>query len=303
MKYAFTYFILCDIVYSGGNCMIYEFNINEEVYTKFSLALQLKNDIPDIIVEALLIEYTINTFAQETDTFSVVQVTKFSDKTSLITNLINFGESLKKRLTQAFKNPHQNSQIFKNEYTTSKPDSQITKYERQSDCPETYVTDFKNNTVQTQAIAIQIKKDTFEERYVKHQDLILNNLNEFTEDDTYIYNSIDKNNLLKLKNKDFIYCCLNILNDAKRFNDIELLTKSSICKERFDMNFSVLKKAPSIGSIDEGFFRDNAGNRRYYPAPIILGVNNRYIVCNDWYYNLKSSTRDTRTRFVNWVLK
>ena len=57
----------------------------------------------------------------------------------------------------------------------------------------------------------------------------------------------------------------------------------------------------SIPLDDEKIYMDNCGHRRYYPDVIPL-FGKYYIVCNDWYYNNKSSTRDTRSAFLRWVL-
>lgn len=108
--------------------------------------------------------------------------------------------------------------------------------------------------------------------------------------------------LLLMKNKDFAYNCLEILIKAGRKEDVEKLTNEHFCKRNFDMNFPVLSEVPLHGEIPERDFRDHCLNRRYYPQPIVA-FGKRYIVCNDWYYNNKKNPRDTRTDFVNWILK
>ena len=108
--------------------------------------------------------------------------------------------------------------------------------------------------------------------------------------------------LLDLKNKDFVYKCLDILISQRRKDDIFMLTNPSFCKTRFDMNYSILHEVPLYGEIPERDFKDHCLNRRYYPQPIIA-FGKRYIVCNDWYYKTKCNTRDTRSNFVDWVLK
>ena len=47
--------------------------------------------------------------------------------------------------------------------------------------------------------------------------------------------------LLEMKNKDFVYKCLDILISKGRKDDIAKLTDSYFCKSRFDMNFSILQ--------------------------------------------------------------
>ena len=108
--------------------------------------------------------------------------------------------------------------------------------------------------------------------------------------------------MLKLKNREFIYACLQILMNKNHKSDFDILVNSNECKRRFDMNYAILQKVCDFGSIDKSYFLDATGNRRYYPNTITFqGV--RYIVCNDWYYEGKSNNRDTRTDFLNWVLK
>lgn len=107
--------------------------------------------------------------------------------------------------------------------------------------------------------------------------------------------------LLALKNKDFIYQSLSILIANNRKFYIEKLTECDFCKKRFDMNLAILQEVSPSGSISEKDFSDNSGHRRYYPKPI-CAFGKRYIVCNDWYYKSTSTTRDTRTNFVDWIL-
>ena len=107
--------------------------------------------------------------------------------------------------------------------------------------------------------------------------------------------------LLKLKNKDFAFRCIKLLQQSNRKHDIEMLTDADFCKRKFDMNYAILNEVAAFGSVDRNVYLDTAGNRRYYPEIIEL-FGHRYILCNDWYYNCKSNVRDTRTDFVNWVL-
>ncbi len=110
-----------------------------------------------------------------------------------------------------------------------------------------------------------------------------------------------KDKLLTMKNKEFVFSCIDILIENGRFSDLDKLTDSSFCKNRFDMNFCILQEVPIVGNIPEDYFFDHNHNRRYYPKAVMVN-NKRYIVCNDWYYKTRSTTRDTRTAFVNWVL-
>lgn len=111
-----------------------------------------------------------------------------------------------------------------------------------------------------------------------------------------------KEDLLSLKNKDFILACLKILSENKDSSALSILTNASECKRRFDMNYPILQEVSSVGSIDQKLFRDTCGHRRYYPDTIVMW-GKRFIICNDWYYKTKANTRDTRTDFVDWVIK
>lgn len=106
---------------------------------------------------------------------------------------------------------------------------------------------------------------------------------------------------LTLKNKDFAFKMITLLIRKNQPQNLQLLTDPNFCKTKFDMNYPVLQEVPQVGSVPKEMFMDSAGNRRYYPEPI-SAFGTRYILCNDWYYKGKSSQRDTRTNFVNWVL-
>lgn len=119
------------------------------------------------------------------------------------------------------------------------------------------------------------------------------------EDDTELSYSIDE--ILKLKNKDFVFKCLYILSERNKTYEVEKLTDVDFCKDNFDMNYAVLQEV-DFYTIDEKVFMDNSGYRRYYPDIITL-FDKKYIVCNDWFYNNKSTQRDTRTPFIKWVVR
>ena len=108
------------------------------------------------------------------------------------------------------------------------------------------------------------------------------------------------NEMLKLKNKDFAFRCLEALIKSPNLTDEKVLklTNRAFCKDKFDMNYSILQEVNLTGSIHNDMFNDHAGNRRYYPNTILI-KGKRYIVCNDWYYG---STRDTRTEFLKWCM-
>jgi len=106
--------------------------------------------------------------------------------------------------------------------------------------------------------------------------------------------------MLKLKNKEFVFHCLEHLKKNSNLSDEKLasLTNKIFCKDKFDMNYPILQEVNFAGSINKERFLDHNGNRRYYPDTIIIN-NKRYIVCNDWYYG---NTRDTRSAFARWCL-
>ena len=114
--------------------------------------------------------------------------------------------------------------------------------------------------------------------------------------------SLMREMLLSLKNKDFAFRCISILISKGRERDIEYLKDKDFCKSRFDMNYPILREVNLNGVIQESCFLDSSMNRRYYPNTIIA-FGRRYIVCNDWYYNNKVNLRDTKSNFVNWVLE
>lgn len=110
-----------------------------------------------------------------------------------------------------------------------------------------------------------------------------------------------KENLLALENKEFIMECINIINRNGSNDDVLKLTDYNYCNQFFDMYFAILKQVSSVGLVPADLYRDKTGKRRYYPNIISL-FDQRYIVCNDWYYKNKTNPRDTRSAFVQWVL-
>lgn len=109
--------------------------------------------------------------------------------------------------------------------------------------------------------------------------------------------------LLKLKNKDFIYTCLDYLanNKEKSKEAFELLTDTDVCKRKFDMNYAILQEVSAFDTLALELYLDSAGYRRYYPEPYVT-EGKRFLICNDWYYNTKTGKRDTRSEFLDWVL-
>ena len=134
---------------------------------------------------------------------------------------------------------------------------------------------------------------SLEENKIPLEKTITNNI---IEKKTY-----NRDEILKLKNKDFVFKCLYILKENNKKEDIKKLTSPDFCKNCFDMNFAILQEI-TFPLTDEKIFMDNSGYRRYYPDWITLFDKN-YIVCNDWFYNNKSTSRDTRSPFLRWVLR
>ena len=141
-------------------------------------------------------------------------------------------------------------------------------------------------------IRLNVQKDSFDEPV---KDVIIENNIQQVEKD---YNMDE---ILKLKNKDFVFRCLYILSEKNRKEDVERLTDVDFCKNRFNMYYAILQEV-KFDINDERIFMDNCGHRRYYPDVITL-FDKKYIVCNDWFYNNKTNTRDTRTPFVRWVVR
>ena len=135
--------------------------------------------------------------------------------------------------------------------------------------------------------------DGYVEEVIQEQTII--------EKNQQVEHSYNIDEILKLKNKDFVFRCLYILNEKNRKEDIEKLTDVDFCKNRFNMYYAILQQV-NFEINDEKLFMDNCGHRRYYPDIITL-FDKKYIVCNDWFYNNKSNPRDTRTPFVRWVVR
>lgn len=142
----------------------------------------------------------------------------------------------------------------------------------------------------------------------KNEDSSDNNVIEVKQKETIVKDnaqqvdhSYDVDEILNLKNKDFVFKCLYILREKNRKEDIDRLTDVDFCKTRFNMYYAILQEV-NFDINDEKIFMDNCGYRRYYPDIVTL-FNKKYIVCNDWFYNNKTNTRDTRTPFVRWVVR
>jgi hypothetical protein len=104
---------------------------------------------------------------------------------------------------------------------------------------------------------------------------------------------------LQLKNKDFIFSCLDLLKSKDKLTESVLLnlTSASYCHRRFTCMYPILVEVSFVGTIDRRVFLGGTDNRRYYPEKYYI-KNRAFIVCNDWYY---SKRRDNRTPFIHWL--
>lgn len=151
----------------------------------------------------------------------------------------------------------------------------------------------KNLVKEFFGVRYQDEDDRNEEKLQK--EIILEDINQQA---MQLYNTDE---MLKLKNKDFVFKCLSILHQKNRKEDIAKLTDVDFCKNNFNMYYAILQEI-KFDINNEQIFMDNCGHRRYYPNVITL-FDKKYIVCNDWFYNNKSNPRDTRTPFIHWVLQ
>ena len=110
---------------------------------------------------------------------------------------------------------------------------------------------------------------------------------------------MNENTMYLLKNKDFIFRCLEILTHSNCPADLwlKVLLSSDTCHNLFSMQYPILQEVSRLGSVQKEMFLDCCGRRRYYPD-IFKFDDRQFIVCNDWYYG---NRRDTRTPFIKWI--
>mgnify|MGYP000580648504 CR=1 FL=1 len=80
------------------------------------------------------------------------------------------------------------------------------------------------------------------------------------------------NEVLKLKNKNFVFYCLEQLKKSGNLSDEKLvkLTSKNFCKDKFDMNYPVLQEVNYIGNINREMFLDHAQLNCFQYIQIVL---------------------------------
>ena len=109
----------------------------------------------------------------------------------------------------------------------------------------------------------------------------------------HIFEGIDE-----LPNKDFAFKLLELMRDYGLLeNNLITLTNVQACKNLGHI-FPILLEADG-----ENSSKDNSGRDRYYPNNFFEYKGKKYYVTNDWYEKTKgkSSNRDNRTRFLEWI--
>lgn len=108
--------------------------------------------------------------------------------------------------------------------------------------------------------------------------------------------------LSEMSNKQFVFTCLNMLNNAGKLTEknINLLSDKDYCSSNFLCPFAILSEVPTLGEISNDYYKDNSGHRRYYPERYVIGEK-AFIVTNHWYGPQKSNP-DNRTPFMQWVM-
>ena len=102
----------------------------------------------------------------------------------------------------------------------------------------------------------------------------------------------------ELPNKDFAFKLLEFMRDYGLLeNNLITLTDVQACKN-LGHTFPILLEADG-----ENNSKDNSGRDRYYPNDLFTYNGKEYYVTNDWYEKTKekSSNRDNRTRFLEWI--
>ena len=102
----------------------------------------------------------------------------------------------------------------------------------------------------------------------------------------------------ELPNKDFAFRLLELMRDYGLLeNNLITLTDVQACKN-LGHTFPILLEADG-----ENSSKDNSGRDRYYPNDFFEYNGKEYYVTNDWYEKTKekSSNRDNRTRFLEWI--
>lgn len=116
----------------------------------------------------------------------------------------------------------------------------------------------------------------------------------------------DKNSLSLMQNKQFVFTCLKLLEQAAKLDDntIAILTDPERCKELFYgvRAVPILKMIPEFATEEELkiLCYDGSNKPRFYSQTFDIG-NKTYIVTNYW-YGPDTNMPDNRTPFMEWVL-
>ena len=102
----------------------------------------------------------------------------------------------------------------------------------------------------------------------------------------------------ELPNKDFAFRLLEFMRDYGLLETYLVnLTNVQACKN-LGHTFPILLEVDEVNSS-----KDNSGRDRYYPNNLFEYKGKKYYVTNDWYEKTKgkSSNKDNRTRFLEWI--
>lgn len=130
--------------------MTFHFDINVDIYKKFTLAVQLSNENENEVIERLLTEYASSTFTRAAKSLGVK---KEATRSEHIDN-IDFGKAIRKIPTWAYKPNQNNHRLIKAFLLIQEEQGKVHLEELISRCtdkdnyPDTYVSDFKGNFAQ-----------------------------------------------------------------------------------------------------------------------------------------------------------
>ena len=130
--------------------MTFNFDLDEDIYKKFALAVQLSNEDENEVLERLLSEYASSTFAKAAKSLGVKKDTA---PTEYIDN-IDFGKAIRKIPSWAYKPAQNNHRLIKAFLLIQEEQGKVPLAELVLRCtdkdnyPDTYVTDFKGNFAQ-----------------------------------------------------------------------------------------------------------------------------------------------------------
>lgn len=129
---------------------MFSFDIDDDIYKKFMLAVQLSNENENEVVERLLSEYASGTFSKAAKSLGAK---KEATQTEYIDN-IDFGKAIRKIPTWAYKPTQNNHRLIKAYLLIQEEQGKVPLEELIIRCtdkdnyPDTYVTDFKGNFAQ-----------------------------------------------------------------------------------------------------------------------------------------------------------